>query len=67
MLEKNKIVDLLCKELSYAYCDNCRHDLSDDSDESCDYCHRKYSGWALAESTAEYIADAIIDMNKGER
>ena len=52
-----KIADTIYKELSYMYCDNCRHS-SEDTDEDyshCDGCYRKYSNWAVSKETAEYI------------
>ena len=62
MLEKNKIVDLLCEELSYAYCNNCRYVMGED--DACGNCHRKYSGWSLSEDTANYLANAIVAQGK---
>jgi len=52
-----KIADTIYEELSYMYCDNCRHS-SEDTDEDyshCDECYRKYNNWAVSKETAECI------------
>lgn len=59
MLSESEIVNLLTKELGYAYCDNCRYVMGED--DACDNCHRKYSGWSLSEDTATYLARKIVD------
>lgn len=62
MLSEGEIVNLLLKELGYAYCDNCRYVIGED--DACDNCHRKYSGWSLSEDTANYLANAIVAQGK---
>ena len=47
---------ILEEELSYAYCDNCKHDTGDDE---CEDCHRKYQNWALSRESAVNIAEKI--------
>lgn len=47
---------ILEEELSYAYCDNCKHDMVDDE---CEGCHRKYQNWALSGDSAANIAEKI--------
>lgn len=61
---KEKIVELLMSELSYAYCDNCNNDDS----MFCDGCHRKYQNWCLSEAVAYDLSDRIIGiLNANEK
>lgn len=55
--DKEKAIEILTDELSYAYCDNCANGISF---ENCDDCHRKYQNWALDKDTAAYIIDRIV-------
>lgn len=65
---REKIVELLLQELSYAYCYNCKgSDEEIDHDRFCDDCHRKYQNWALSKTTAGYLADEIIKMFEEEK
>lgn len=48
---------ILEDELSYVYCDNCKHGMEDDE---CESCHRKYQNWALSEDSAVSIAEKIV-------
>ena len=47
---------ILEEQLSYVYCNNCKHNLEDDE---CESCHRKYQNWALSEDSAVNIAKKI--------
>ena len=53
-----KIIDILLKELSYAYGNNCGNNTGE---ELCENCHRKYQNWKLSRDAAEKIADKILD------
>ena len=59
VMEKGKIVNILMDEFSYVYCFNCNNNLDEDL---CGDCHRKYMNWRLSESTAEEIADKILEV-----
>lgn len=66
MQNKEKIIQILINNLSYCYCDNCKYG-DDDTYENhfCEECYRKYSHWALSSTTAEKIADEIIQLGEG--
>ena len=51
------ISGILEEELSYVYCNNCKHGMVDDE---CEECHRKYQNWALSEDSAVTIAEKIV-------
>ena len=48
---------ILEEELSYVYCDDCKHNLEYDE---CEDCHRKYMNWALSRDSAVNIAEKIV-------
>lgn len=53
-----KIADAIYDDLSYMYCDNCRYNsnsVDEYGNDHCEYCHRKYNGWAISRQTAESI------------
>jgi len=53
-----KIADIIYEELGYMYCDNCRYQENSEDEygiDHCEYCHRKYNGWAVSKETAEAI------------
>lgn len=61
MNNKEKIINILISELSYSYCDNCKHnDYERYGGRYCMDCHRKYQNWALSPGTAEELADQIL-------
>lgn len=61
MNNKEKIINILTTELSYSYCDNCKHnDYEQYGDKYCEGCYRKYQNWALSPGTAEELADKIL-------
>ncbi len=62
-MTKQEISDLIYNRLDYMYCDNCRY-YTELEDEPCNYCHRKYSGWALSRAEADSIAEAIYTAIK---
>ena len=53
---EEKIIEILLDELSYAYCDNC----GTESENDCEFCHRKYQNWSLGKNTAKTLAKKII-------
>lgn len=55
---KEKIMEILEKELSYVYCHNCKHRGGD----NCDYCHRKAIGWQISDKILGELADKIIAL-----
>ena len=68
--KEQAIVDLIYNDLNYMYCDNCRFGSEISEEESvqrfgfwgCEDCHRKYNGWGISKSNAEYLAKAIIKI-----
>ena len=54
------------------YCDNCRFGYEIEEEEAverfrywgCEDCHRKYNGWVISKSNAEYLAKEIIKICK---
>jgi hypothetical protein len=58
---KNKIAELLYKELDYPYCDNCRFcsEIKENKMGGCDDCHRKYMNWEISKSYSNYLAEKI--------
>ena len=50
--KKEKIVEILLNELSYAYCDNC-------GTTDCADCHRKDQNWRLGRNAAEGAEDHV--------
>ena len=49
---EEKIKEILLKELSYAYCDNC-------GTEDCEDCHRKYMNWSVSRETVESVINGL--------
>lgn len=77
MTEKEQIIaNLIYDDLNYMYCDNCRFSVEISEDESmrrfgywgCEDCHRKYNGWGISKSNAEYLAKKISEIiNKEDK
>ena len=59
---KDKIAEILFKELSYIYCHNCHSsELTDDDDNyGCDECYRKQMGWSISMGKSNSVADKIL-------
>jgi hypothetical protein len=71
MTEKEQaIANLIYNNLDYMYCDNCRFNSEISEEESnekfgywgCEICHRKYNGWGISKSNAEYLAKEIAKI-----
>lgn len=71
MTEKEQaIANLIYNDLDYMYCDNCRFNSEISEKESnekfghwgCEDCHRKYNGWGISKSNAEYLAKEIAKI-----
>lgn len=71
MTEKEQaIANLIYNNLDYMYCDNCRFNSEISEEESnekfgywgCEDCHRKYNGWGISKSNAEYLAKEIAKI-----
>ena len=52
---KDKIVQVLLKELASVYCGTCEA-----QEDWCDECHRKMMNWGLSKPAAESLADKIL-------
>lgn len=71
MTEKEQVIaNLIYDDLNYMYCDNCRFSVEISEEESierfgywgCEDCHRKYNGWGISKSNAEYLAKKISEI-----
>ena len=51
---RNKIIEVLLKELSHVYCDSC-------DGKYCEDCNRKEMNWGIGRHKAEEIADKILE------
>jgi hypothetical protein len=63
-----QISKIIYEELSYIYCDNCRHVYAYKNEEidPCEECHRKYMQWEISESFCNAIAERITaSINNG--
>ena len=54
---ETKIKEILLKQFSNVYCDTCGN-----SEEQCDYCHRKSMLWSLSQNTATELAEKIMGV-----
>lgn len=63
MSNNDKIASILYEEIGYMYCDNCRNsNETEDWEEKCSWCHRKYNGWGISRAEAERIAELISEV-----
>lgn len=77
MTEKEQVIaNLIYDDLNYMYCDNCRFSVEISEEESierfgywgCEDCYRKYNGWGISKSNAEYLAKKISEIiNKEDK
>lgn len=61
-MTKDIISEVLYNNINYMYCDNCRYNSEITDDSACDYCHRKYNGWAISKSLSDRLADHIYSI-----
>jgi len=59
---KEKIVNLLLKELNHIYCNNCIGEEEGDIYSRCNECHRKNMRWEASKEFCEEIVDKIIGV-----
>ena len=60
---RDKIAQIIYGYLDWAYCDNCRYG-DDEQNSNCEYCHRKNINWGIDKTTANELADGIMDIIK---
>ena len=60
-MKKEKIQQLLLKELASVYCGTCAA-----QEDWCDECHRKYMNWGISEEAASDLADKIMAKVQSE-
>lgn len=59
--KKNAVSYLLFDELCNIYCYNCENQETEDG---CEYCHRKDMNWRLSRKTADSLAERIDKIYK---
>lgn len=62
--EQKMISQIIQNTLDYAYCDNCRYNKeirskTEEDDNPCEDCHRKYNQWGVSKKVANSIAIEI--------
>lgn len=57
-INEDKLVDIIYKAFSYAYCDNCEQNLDSDL---CETCYRKYINWSASKEYIKNIVNSIKD------
>ncbi len=63
-----KIADIIYRELSYMYCDNCRHSknpIDEYGVDHCEDCHRKHNGWGVSKAEADRI-EKLCEEEEGK-
>lgn len=55
-IDEDKLIDIIYKAFSYAYCDNCEKNMDD---ELCETCHRKYMNWSASKEYIKNIVNSI--------
>lgn len=65
MIDIDEAVEIIGKELSSVYCDNCRYrnGTSEDEFDRCEDCHRKYMQWAIDK---DFLRKILIKKASGE-
>lgn len=59
--KKNAVSNLLFDELCNVYCYNCENQETEDG---CEYCHRKDMNWRLSKKAADSLAERIDKIYK---
>lgn len=60
---RDKIAQLIYDYLDWAYYDNCQCG-NGEQNSNCEFCHRKNINWRISKTTANELADGIMDIIK---